>query len=89
MDFRIILVKPRNPDNIGASARAMANFGLEDLRVVSPHIPVWRESVETLRAAVGAGQDPEAEEQDDGYLEPRVLADRGQDVAQQLKSKRD
>jgi tRNA/rRNA methyltransferase len=54
MDFKIILVKPRNPDNIGASARAMANFGLEDLSVVAPHIPVWRESVEALRAAVGA-----------------------------------
>ena len=33
----------------------MANFGLEDLRVTEPHVPVWRESVETLRAAVGAG----------------------------------
>lgn len=33
----------------------MANFGLEDLSVVSPHIPVWRESVEALRAAPGAG----------------------------------
>ena len=55
MDFKILLVKPRNPDNIGASARAMANFGLEDLRVVAPDIAVWRESVETLRAAVGAG----------------------------------
>jgi tRNA/rRNA methyltransferase len=56
-DFRvkILLIKPRNPDNIGAAARAMANFGLEDLRVTAPHIPVWRESVEALRAAVGAG----------------------------------
>ena len=56
MNSKIILVKPRNPDNIGASARAMANFGLEDLRLVAPHIPVWRESVEALRAAVGASR---------------------------------
>jgi tRNA/rRNA methyltransferase len=54
-NFKVILVKPRNPDNIGAAARAMANFGLGNLCVVAPHIPVWRESVEALRAAVGAG----------------------------------
>ncbi|MCX5785394.1 MAG: RNA methyltransferase [Elusimicrobia bacterium] len=54
MDFKLILVKPRNPDNIGAAARAMANFDLEDLSVVAPHVPVWRESVEALRAAQGA-----------------------------------
>jgi TrmH family RNA methyltransferase len=47
---RIVLVRPRNPLNIGAAARAMANFGLEDLAVVKPHAPVWRETV----SAVGA-----------------------------------
>lgn len=46
----IILVKPRNPLNIGAAARAMANFGFEDLRVVSPYPPVWEEAI----SAVGA-----------------------------------
>ena len=35
-DIRIIIVKPRNPDNIGACARAMANFGLSELALVSP-----------------------------------------------------
>ncbi len=29
--FRIVLVEPRNPLNIGAAARAMYNFGFEDL----------------------------------------------------------
>ena len=47
---RIVLVRPRNPENIGASARAMANFGFSDLVVVAPYEPVWRESC----AAVGA-----------------------------------
>lgn len=49
--WRIVLVRPRNPLNIGAAARAMANFGFEDLVVVAPFDPVWREA----RSAVGAG----------------------------------
>ena len=36
--------------NIGAAARAMANFGFDELVVVRPHAPVWRET----RSAVGA-----------------------------------
>jgi tRNA/rRNA methyltransferase len=32
----IILVEPQMGENIGAAARAMANFGLTDLRLVSP-----------------------------------------------------
>lgn len=50
-DFCVILVRPRDPNNIGACARAMANFGLADLRVVEPYAPVWREAT----SAVGAG----------------------------------
>jgi TrmH family RNA methyltransferase len=48
--WRIILVRPRNPLNIGAAARAMANFGLRDLVLVNPYAPVWDE----VRSAVGA-----------------------------------
>lgn len=44
-----VLVRPRNPNNIGAVARAMANFGAADLRLVEPYAPAWRET----RAAVG------------------------------------
>lgn len=51
MNFCIVLVSPRDPNNIGACARAMANFGLSDLRVVKPYAPVWREAT----SAVGAG----------------------------------
>src|ERR1017187_1426897 len=41
---RIVLVRPRNPVNIGACARAMANFSLSDLVVVDPYEPVWQET---------------------------------------------
>lgn len=44
----IVLVRPRDPNNIGACARAMGNFGLSDLRVVDPYEPVWRESVSAV-----------------------------------------
>ena len=50
LNWRLVLVRPRNPLNIGAAARAMANFGLRDLVVVKPYPPVWQET----RSAVGA-----------------------------------
>ena len=46
----VVLVAPRNPLNIGAAARAMANFGLERLTVVAPFEAHWREA----KSAVGA-----------------------------------
>lgn len=48
--FVIVLVRPRDPNNIGAAARAMANFGLSELRVVEPYLPTWQIAV----SAVGA-----------------------------------
>jgi tRNA/rRNA methyltransferase len=50
--IEIVLVSPRNPLNIGAAARAMANFGFLRLAVVAPYAPHWREA----RSAVGAPQ---------------------------------
>jgi tRNA/rRNA methyltransferase len=53
----IVLVRPQMGENIGMAARAMANFGLADLRLVAPRdgwgaeTPVWRAAVD---AAVGA-----------------------------------
>lgn len=44
------MVRPRNPDNIGASARAMSNFGFGELSVVSPYEPVWRETCAAVNA---------------------------------------
>ncbi|MGB6690120.1 MAG: RNA methyltransferase, partial [Terracidiphilus sp.] len=46
----VVLVRPRNPLNIGAAARAMANFGFTRLTVVAPYAPHWREA----RSAIGA-----------------------------------
>ncbi len=42
--FDVVLVRPRNPLNIGAAARAMANFGVARLKVVAPFAPTWREA---------------------------------------------
>lgn len=46
----IVLVRPRNPLNIGAAARAMSNFGVHHLRLVNPYSIAFREA----RSAVGA-----------------------------------
>jgi tRNA/rRNA methyltransferase len=46
----VVLVRPRNPLNIGAAARAMSNFGLRNLRLVNPYAVAFREA----RSAVGA-----------------------------------
>src|SRR5207248_3365672 len=49
-NLRVVLVETRNPLNIGAAARAMANFGFSHLRVVNPYDVAYREA----RSAVGA-----------------------------------
>ena len=49
-NLSIVLVRPRNPLNIGAAARAMSNFGALDMRLVTPYEKAFREAV----SAVGA-----------------------------------
>ena len=49
--LRVVMVATRNPLNLGASARAMTNFGFSCLRVVNPYDVAFREA----RSAVGAG----------------------------------
>ena len=46
----VVLVSPRNPLNIGAAARAMANFGFQRLAIVAPFAVNWAEA----KSAVGA-----------------------------------
>ncbi len=46
----VVLVRPRNPLNIGAVARAMANFGFARLAVVAPYEPHWREARSAVEA---------------------------------------
>jgi len=48
--LRVVLVRTRNPLNMGAAARAMSNFGFSHLRVVKPYEVAFREA----RSAVGA-----------------------------------
>ncbi len=50
--LRVVLVRSRNPLNIGAAARAMSNFGFRNLRLVTP----WEPSYLGARSAVGASQ---------------------------------
>jgi tRNA/rRNA methyltransferase len=49
--IQFVLTRPRNPKNIGAAARGMANFGFRELAVVAPYSVAWRET----RSAVQAG----------------------------------
>src|SRR5437764_208644 len=51
-NLRVVLVRTRNPLNIGAGARAMSNFGAFHLRLVTPYEKAFREAV----SAVGAAQ---------------------------------
>ena len=46
----VVLVRTRNPLNIGAAARGMQNFGARELRLVAPYEASFREA----RSAVGA-----------------------------------
>ena len=48
--LEVVLVSPRNPLNIGAAARAMANFGIHRLSIVAPFAVNWSEA----KSAVGA-----------------------------------
>ena len=49
-NLRVVMVETRNPLNIGAAARAMANFGFDRLLCVKPYDVAFREA----RSAVGA-----------------------------------
>jgi TrmH family RNA methyltransferase len=49
-NLRVVMVSTRNPLNIGAAARAMANFGFSRLACVNPYDVAFREA----RSAVGA-----------------------------------
>lgn len=52
LNWRVVLVRPRNPLNIGAAARALANFGILEMAVVAAFEPTWDEA---RQAAVGGG----------------------------------
>jgi tRNA C32,U32 (ribose-2'-O)-methylase TrmJ len=41
---RVVLVRPKLDDNVGAAARAMKNFGLSELMLVAPRCRVGRQA---------------------------------------------
>jgi len=47
----VVLISTRNPLNIGAAARAVANFGLSELRLVDPYDVAFREAVSAVGGA--------------------------------------
>jgi TrmH family RNA methyltransferase len=51
LEICVVLVATRNPLNIGAAARAMANFGFGDLRLVNPYEVAFREAVSAVGGA--------------------------------------
>ena len=56
MEPAFILVAPQMGENIGAAARVMANFGLGDLRLVSPRDGWPNPAAETMSAGALPGQ---------------------------------
>src|ERR1700710_2763703 len=53
--FTVVLVGARNPQNIGAAARAMQDFGFTDLRLVNDYTaPFEAAQLEATRSAVAA-----------------------------------
>lgn len=49
--LRVVLVEPRNPLNVGAAARAMLNFGFDQLWLVRPREKAFREAKSAMGAA--------------------------------------
>src|ERR1700712_2974581 len=53
--FTVVLVGARNPQNIGAAARAMQDFGFTDLRFVNDYTAAFDAAqLESTKSAVGA-----------------------------------
>lgn len=67
----LVLVRPRNPLNIGAVARAMSNFGCQTLRLVNPYKLAFRDA----RSAVGGAPLLQTAEEFDSV--PNAVADCG------------
>src|SRR4051812_41079758 len=50
-EITVVLIDTRNPLNIGSAARALANFGVRDLRLVNPYEVAFREAVSAVGGA--------------------------------------
>ena len=49
--LKVVLVSPRNPLNIGAAARAMSNFGFDEMRLVNAYDVAFREAKSAVNAS--------------------------------------
>jgi len=87
--LRIVLVEPQEAGNVGAVARAMKNFGFDDLRVVGSHpqlLPVagwWASGADDLVERIrfhATLQDAVA----DAHLTIATTSSRGRNVATDL-----
>jgi tRNA/rRNA methyltransferase len=54
--FTVVLVGARNPQNIGAAARAMQDFGFTDLRFVNDYAAPFEAAQLEAKSAVGAAE---------------------------------
>ena len=75
--INVILVRPRVPENIGAAARAVANMGLGQLRLVDPVDLVWK----SMRALATAKGEPVLEAMSVHETLEQALADCNHAVA--------
>jgi len=53
MQISVIFVEPESEDNIGALARAMANFGFKDLILINPKVNPYSEKVKIVAREKG------------------------------------
>src|SRR5205809_3048216 len=67
-NFAFVLLRPKSPGNIGASARALKNMGMRDLRIVTE---------KGIEPAMDEMEEPNRYDSDDGA---RAMAVHGRDV---------
>jgi TrmH family RNA methyltransferase len=79
----VVLVEPRNPLNIGAAARAMANFGFTDLRLVN----AYRVAADEARSGPNADEVLKASRDFDSI--PAAIADATLVIGTSSARKRD
>jgi TrmH family RNA methyltransferase len=65
----VVLVGARNPNNIGAAARAMQDFGFVDLRIVNDFAAPFEAAQLEAKSAVAAGQVMQAAQRFNGLAE--------------------
>jgi len=67
-NFAFVLFKPKSPGNVGATARALKNMGLQDLRIVS---------ATSLQPAIAASEQPDPHR---GANIAKTMAVHGRDI---------